>query len=52
MDHAAQGIIDAHGVEQGERARRAIFDFKGPVRDFVADGGEQRHREKSRELGC
>ena len=49
VNEAPQRIIDPRRVEQGERPLGAEVELA--VSRFVADGGERRHGEKTRQLG-
>ena len=51
VHEALQRIVDAHRVEQRERARLALAEVPGAVGDLVAHGGELRRREVPGEVG-
>ncbi len=51
MHQPAQGIIDARGVEQSDRALEAGTNVERAVGDFVADDRERGHGKEAREFG-
>ena len=51
MDQPPQRIVDAYGVEQGQRPRPAVLELPKPVDDLVANIGEDGGRKVTRQLG-